>query len=92
MNAVVRILDYTDNNPQEADFMVPTPPPSWPSTGSISAENISFRYRANLPNVIDSISFQIAPREKVGVVGRTGSGKSTLTLGLLRIIELATNN
>ena len=50
------------------------------------------RKREELPEVIHSISFNINHCEKIGVVGRTGSGKSTLTLGLLRIMELVENN
>lgn len=44
-----------------------------------------------MPDVIHGISFDIKPCEKIGVVGRTGAGKSTITLGLLRILELSTN-
>lgn len=53
--------------------------------------NISYQYRPGLPYVIKQLSFNIQENQKIGVVGRTGSGKSTLTLGLLRIIELARN-
>jgi ABC-type multidrug transport system fused ATPase/permease subunit len=52
------------------------------------ARNLYYKYRKDTPIVIKGISFTINPYEKVGVVGRTGSGKSTLTLGLLRILEL----
>lgn len=45
-----------------------------------------------MPNVINGISFDVKGREKVGIVGRTGSGKSTITLGLLRILELSFND
>jgi len=44
-----------------------------------------------LPEIIKGISFDFKENEKIGVVGRTGSGKSTLTLGLMRIIELSAN-
>eukprot|EP01016_Furgasonia_blochmanni_P032168 TRINITY_DN3319_c0_g3_i6.p1 TRINITY_DN3319_c0_g3~~TRINITY_DN3319_c0_g3_i6.p1 ORF type:complete len:371 (-),score=150.79 TRINITY_DN3319_c0_g3_i6:152-1183(-) len=75
----IRDRSYTD----------PKAPKNWPEDGSIVATNITYRYRKELPDVIHGISFSIANREKVGVVGRTGSGKSTLTLGLLRILELS---
>lgn len=45
-------------------------------------------YRAGLPNALDGVSFTIYPGEKVGIVGRTGSGKSTLFLALFRMLEL----
>lgn len=48
-----------------------------------------YKYRPELPEVIKGIHFSIKHSEKIGVVGRTGSGKSTLTLGLLRMLELA---
>lgn len=50
---------------------------------------VTYKYRPELPEVIHGISFKIMPFEKVGIVGRTGSGKSTMTLGLLRILEMA---
>lgn len=51
--------------------------------------NLTYRYRPELEDVIHGITFDVAAKAKIGVVGRTGSGKSTLTLGLLRILELA---
>jgi len=89
MNSVSRMLDYIDKNPQEKDFDDPTPPATWPSEGNYKLENITYRYRPELEDVIHGITFSINNCEKIGVVGRTGSGKSTLTLGLLRILELA---
>lgn len=54
-------------------------------------DKISYRYREELPNVVHGISFDIKKFEKIGIVGRTGSGKSTITLGLLRILEISFN-
>ncbi|KAI8877119.1 multi drug resistance-associated protein MRP [Backusella circina FSU 941] len=62
---------------------------SWPEQGRIEFSNYSLRYREGLDLVLRDISFQIQPREKVGIVGRTGAGKSSLSLGLFRIIESA---
>lgn len=87
MNAVVRLYDYIDNNPSEKDFDEPNPKNSqWPTHGNYKVTDASYKYRPELPHVLKSISFDIKENSKIGVVGRTGSGKSTLTLGLLRIL------
>lgn len=92
MNAVVRLYDYVDNNPSEASFEERKPAnDKWPDQGEYKINNISYKYRPELPTVIKNISFDIESRAKIGIVGRTGSGKSTMTLGLLRILELAQN-
>ncbi|KAF9308629.1 Multidrug resistance-associated protein 1 [Podila horticola] len=64
-------------------------PPNWPDRGHITFKNYSTRYREGLDLVIKNISLDIKPGEKVGIVGRTGAGKSSLTLALFRIIEAA---
>lgn len=51
----------------------------------------SYQYRPELPRALKELSVDIFPSEKIGVVGRTGSGKSSLTLGLLRILEMVRN-
>ena len=63
------------------------PPAGWPSSGVIDVRNLVVRYRPDLDPVIHGISFATRAREKVGVVGRTGCGKSTLMLTLFRIVE-----
>jgi len=60
---------------------------SWPESGEIEFKNYYAKYRPNLPFVLKDVSFKIHGSEKIGVVGRTGSGKSTTLLSLLRIIE-----
>ena len=93
MSSVQRIINYINDNPSEKEFDEPKPEnPQWPTTGEYEASNITYRYRPELEDVIHGISFKIFQNEKVGVVGRTGSGKSTLTLGLLRILELIEDN
>ncbi len=89
MSSVQRIIGYIENNPSEKDFDQPQPENvDWPLKGQYEASNLTYKYRPELENVIHGISFKISQNEKIGVVGRTGSGKSTLTLGLLRILEL----
>lgn len=87
MNSVVRLYEYIDNNPSEKSFDDRPPANSpWPSEGNYTITNVSYKYRPELPLVLKKVSFDIRSKEKIGVVGRTGSGKSTLTLGLLRIL------
>jgi ATP-binding cassette, subfamily C (CFTR/MRP), member 1 len=63
------------------------PPISWPAQGGVEFKNYSTRYREGLDLVLKDINLSIKPHEKIGVVGRTGAGKSSLTLALFRIIE-----
>ncbi|KAJ2426776.1 hypothetical protein GGF41_001928 [Coemansia sp. RSA 2531] len=65
------------------------PERSWPEQGMVEFKNYSTRYREGLSLVLKDVSFSVRPREKVGIVGRTGAGKSSLTLALFRIIEAA---
>lgn len=87
-NAVERVGAYTDLTP-EAALVVETnrPPPGWPSKGAIEFKNVVMRYRPDLPPVLLGLSARIQPSEKVGVVGRTGAGKSSLFNTLFRIVE-----
>ena len=63
-----------------------TPPASWPTSGELRVEKLSARYSPDGPRVLHDISFEVKSGERVGIVGRTGSGKSSLTLALLRLI------
>jgi len=68
------------------------PPSDWPSKGGIKFKNVSLRYRNGLPEVLKGVSFSIQPGETLGVVGRTGSGKSSLIVALLRLVELSSGS
>jgi ATP-binding cassette, subfamily C (CFTR/MRP), member 1 len=61
---------------------------NWPADGSIEATNLICKYREGLPRVLKGLDFKINSHEKIGIVGRTGSGKSTLILNFKRILEL----
>ncbi|KAK4337018.1 hypothetical protein RND71_044198 [Anisodus tanguticus] len=87
--SIERCLEYCHIKP-EAPQEIPENKPSldWPDKGIIKIEdNFSTKYRSDLDLVLESINLQINEGEKVGVVGRTGAGKSSLTLALFRIIE-----
>jgi ABC-type multidrug transport system fused ATPase/permease subunit len=77
--------------PQEAPAIIPEnrPRASWPERGHIFFSDYSTRYRPNLDLVLRKVSLEIKPGEKVGLCGRTGSGKSSLALSLFRIMEPA---
>jgi ABC-type multidrug transport system fused ATPase/permease subunit len=88
MNSVERIKEYLDVD-QEAAPIVPDnrPAANWPSKGSVEFIEYSTRYRKDFDLVLKKITFKILPGEKVGVVGRTGAGKSSLALALFRALE-----
>ncbi|KAI0775463.1 hypothetical protein BC629DRAFT_1595092 [Irpex lacteus] len=85
-NSLERIHQYVviEQEPEPKDGGVP--PAYWPSSGKLEVENLTARYSSDGPTVLRDVSFRIEAGERVGIVGRTGSGKSTLTLALLRCI------
>lgn len=91
--SVERVLEYA-RLPSEAPDVIHRhrPPISWPGHGAVEFNNYSTRYRPGLDLVLKNINLSIKAHEKIGVVGRTGAGKSSLTLSLFRIIEAAEGN
>ncbi|EYC10165.1 hypothetical protein Y032_0057g2801 [Ancylostoma ceylanicum] len=87
--AVERIKEYTETAVEAPWRRQRSPPAGWPSKGEVDISDYSTRYRPGLDLVLKGLSVHIAAGEKVGVVGRTGAGKSSLTLALFRIIEPA---
>ncbi|RYQ86554.1 hypothetical protein Ahy_B10g106219 isoform D [Arachis hypogaea] len=89
LNAVERVGTYIDLE-TEAPRIIETnrPPPGWPTSGLVEFENVVLSYRPELPPVLHGLSFTVLPTEKVGVVGRTGAGKSSMLNALFRIVEL----
>lgn len=88
MNAVERIKEYFDVDQEAAPIVEKNrPAANWPSEGGVEFIAYSTRYRADFDHVLKQISFKILPGEKVGVVGRTGAGKSSLALALFRALE-----
>ncbi|KAK5003773.1 Transporter of the ATP-binding cassette (ABC), partial [Cryomyces antarcticus] len=88
MNSVERIKEFIDVE-QEAKPIIPEnrPAANWPSKGSVEFIGYSTRYRKDFDFVLKHLTFKILPGEKVGIVGRTGAGKSSLALALFRALE-----
>ena len=86
--SVERVLEYC-KLPSEAPAIIPdkVPENEWPSKGIIKFNNYTTSYREGLPPVLNDITLTIGSGEKIGIVGRTGAGKSTLTLALFRLLE-----
>ncbi|XP_014806693.1 PREDICTED: multidrug resistance-associated protein 7 [Calidris pugnax] len=88
MVSVERTEEYTTDIPTEPQDKLVQVAADWPSQGLVEFQQVVLAYRAGLPNALDGVSFTLYPGEKVGIVGRTGSGKSTLFLALFRMLEL----
>ncbi|KND91987.1 ATP-dependent bile acid permease [Tolypocladium ophioglossoides CBS 100239] len=88
MNAMERVKEYLDLE-QEAPPVEEKnrPPASWPDKGNVEFVDYTTRYRSDLDPVLKGISLKINAREKVGIVGRTGAGKSSLALAIFRALE-----
>ncbi|KAI9326765.1 P-loop containing nucleoside triphosphate hydrolase protein [Zopfochytrium polystomum] len=91
MNSVERVGYYSDEIAVEAAAINPhnRPPKNWPTQGSVCFSNVSLRYAPELPLVLDRVSFSVNGGERVGIVGRTGSGKSSLMQALFRMVEVS---
>ncbi|XP_033637674.1 multidrug resistance-associated protein 5-like [Asterias rubens] len=89
--SVERMLEYIEKTQSEADDHdeESKPDDSWPSSGDLKFQQVEMRYRPELPLVLKGITCHIQPREKIGIVGRTGSGKSSLGVSLFRLVENA---
>ncbi|XP_041075963.1 ATP-binding cassette sub-family C member 3-like isoform X2 [Polyodon spathula] len=88
--AVERVKEYSETE-TEAPWIVPDkrPPEDWPTHGKVEFNDYSVRYREGLDLVLKSLTLQVKGGEKIGIVGRTGAGKSSMTLCLFRILEAA---
>ncbi|EKM56946.1 uncharacterized protein PHACADRAFT_172648 [Phanerochaete carnosa HHB-10118-sp] len=85
-NSLERIKQYIDIDHEPEPRPEGVPPAYWPASGDLRVEKLSARYSLDGPKILEDVSFHAKAGERVGVVGRTGSGKSTLTLALLRCI------
>lgn len=85
MNAAERIIEYTELSTE--DLGGRSPPAAWPTEGRIEVDNLVVSYADDLPPVLKGLSFSVDRNQRVGVVGRTGAGKSSLTLAIFRFLE-----
>ncbi|KXN82428.1 ATP-binding cassette transporter abc4 [Leucoagaricus sp. SymC.cos] len=85
-NSLERIQGYLEIEQEPKPQDGGLPPAAWPTSGHLCVENLTARYSKTGPNVLHGLSFEVKAGERVGVVGRTGSGKSSLMLSLLRCI------
>lgn len=85
MNSAGNIIAYTELEPEKQGGR--EAPNNWPSQGNIEVKSLAVSYAPGLPLVLEDVSFSVKGRERVGIVGRTGAGKSSLTLALLRLVE-----
>ncbi|RSL63832.1 hypothetical protein CEP53_004278 [Fusarium sp. AF-6] len=85
MNSMERVLEYMtlETEPQDGE----KPAAAWPTSGAIEMKDLEVAYAPDLPPVLKGLSLRIERHERVGVVGRTGAGKSSLTLALFRFLE-----
>jgi len=81
-----RIAEYSRLTPEEPTLK-PLPPSNWPTSGEIEWDRMGLRYRKGLPPALRNVTCTIKDGEKVGVCGRTGAGKSSMTVGLLRLAD-----
>ncbi|KAL6250213.1 ATP-binding cassette transporter yor1 [Rhinocladiella similis] len=88
MNATERLHYYGSELGQEAPLKLRDVPDSWPQTGAITFSKVEMRYRPELPLVLKGLDFQVRGGERIGIVGRTGAGKSSIMSALFRLTEL----
>ncbi|XP_030766381.1 multidrug resistance-associated protein 7 [Sitophilus oryzae] len=89
MIAVERVNQYIQEIPLESTYFVTDPPFGWPNQGVVSFNNVVVKYREHLAPSLMGISFETRPCEKIGVVGRTGAGKSSLIAALFRLVGVS---
>lgn len=89
MNAVERLQYYGTQLEEEAPLHTIDVRPSWPEKGEIIFDNVQMRYRANLPLVLQGFTLHVSGGERIGIVGRTGAGKSSIMSTLFRLVEVS---
>ncbi|GFF45615.1 ABC transporter C family member 1 [Aspergillus lentulus] len=88
MNGTERIHEYTGLEP-EGPLDLGMVRPTWPEQGQITFENVTMRYCPGLPLVLNRLNLAITGGERIGIIGRTGAGKSSIVSALFRLVKLA---
>jgi ABC-type multidrug transport system fused ATPase/permease subunit len=89
MNSTERIHYYGTELDEEAPLKLIDVPKSWPDKGEIVFNNVDMRYRPNLPLVLQGLTLHVKAGERIGIVGRTGAGKSSIMTTLFRMVEIS---
>ncbi|KAJ5403819.1 P-loop containing nucleoside triphosphate hydrolase protein [Penicillium cosmopolitanum] len=85
LNSLDRVLEYSDVEPEQYDGI--DPPAVWPTEGRLDITDLAVQYESDLPPVLCGLNIAIEGNQRVGIVGRTGAGKSSLALALFRFLE-----
>lgn len=88
MNSVERLRQYVTNIPQEPEDEGSSLEMTWPRSGDIEFKDVSLTYRADCDPALDDVSIKVNAGQKIGLVGRTGSGKTTLVSTLSRLVDI----
>ncbi|PKY00275.1 P-loop containing nucleoside triphosphate hydrolase protein [Aspergillus campestris IBT 28561] len=89
LNSVERIAHYANHLEQEAPLHQAPVPANWPEKGRIVFSDVQMRYRPNLPLILKGVTMDVRGGERIGIVGRTGAGKSSIMTALFRLTELS---
>eukprot|EP00123_Amoebidium_parasiticum_P018050 comp24080_c0_seq1/m.43365 comp24080_c0_seq1/g.43365 ORF comp24080_c0_seq1/g.43365 comp24080_c0_seq1/m.43365 type:complete len:1444 (-) comp24080_c0_seq1:309-4640(-) len=95
MTSAERVLYYANNLTPEAELETKPekrPPETWPTQGAMTFDDVQLQYRPGLPHALKGLTASIRPKEHIGVVGRTGAGKSTIAVALFRLVETCGGN
>ncbi|KAH8147533.1 uncharacterized protein LAJ45_08360 [Morchella importuna] len=89
LNSYDRVVKYIKSEQEKQPIPEHEPSAAWPTQGDVKITNLSVKYSTDGPEVLNKVSFDVKSRERVGIVGRTGAGKSSLALSLLRFTEIS---